>query len=331
MERRLIDGVEPILRPKALRPGDLVAVAALSNGLDREETGLLDLGIASIERLGFRVLVSPLVDPERSHWWAVASPQDTAGEFNRLLRDPEIRGIVALDGGRWVPGYLDLVDEAAIRADPKPIIGASDISSLLLALHARTGLVGIHGAVAVRQFAEWGDLETERGDALSEAYRLVLTGEGTPVSMPAGAWESWRDGQAQGPLIGAMLNRLVRLQGSSFALHDEAFDGAILFWEEAWTSSSVIWNDLQLLRLAGVLDRIAGMIVGAPLDIEFTEGGPSTLREVVLDVLGDRDIPVLANVDIGHTAPNLPLPLGVRAGLDTRSLTLALLDPAVRG
>ena len=200
---------------------------------------------------------------------------------------------------------------------------------LLLALHARTGLVGIHGAVAVRQFAEWDDLEVGRGDELSDVYRHVLTGDGTPLSLPAGEWESWRDGKAQGPLIGAMLNRLVRLQGSSFAPVPEAFDGAILFWEEAWTSSSVIWNDLHVLRLAGILDRIAGMIVGTPLDIEFTEGGPVTLREVVLDVVGDRDIPILANVDIGHTGPNLPLPLGVRAGLDSDALTLSLLEPAV--
>ena len=84
-----------------------------------------------------------------------------------------------------------------------------------------------------------------------------------------------------------------------------------------------------MLRHAGVLDRIAGMVVGAPCEVEPTEGGPDTLREIVLDVVGERDIPVLGNVDVGHDPPNLPMPLGVRAEMDADALTLSLLEPAV--
>jgi muramoyltetrapeptide carboxypeptidase len=78
-----------------------------------------------------------------------------------------------------------------------------------------------------------------------------------------------------------------------------------------------------------VLDRISGTVVGTVVDVNPTEGGPDTLRDVVLDVLGDRDIPVLGNVDIGHNPPNIPLPLGVRAELDADALTISLLEPAV--
>jgi muramoyltetrapeptide carboxypeptidase len=126
-----------------------------------------------------------------------------------------------------------------------------------------------------------------------------------------------------------MLNRLVRVQASGFALAPERFDGAILFWEEAWAQSSVIWQELHALRTAGVLDRIAGMVVGAGVDLEFTPGGPDNLRDIVLDVLGDRDIPVVGNVEIGHSGPNIPMPLGVRVALDTDALTLSLIEPAV--
>jgi muramoyltetrapeptide carboxypeptidase len=80
-----------------------------------------------------------------------------------------------------------------------------------------------------------------------------------------------------------------------------------------------------------VFDRIAGMVVGEPVLVEPTAGGPHTLREVVLDVLGDRDIPVLGGVEVGHNTPNVPMPLGVRAEVDAGALTLILLDPAVRG
>jgi len=319
-----------ILRPTALRPGDTVAIAALSNPRDPDEGTLFEQGIATVESLGFRVQVSPLAELGRSYWWAVASPAETAAEMNRLLRDPEIRGIFALDGGQWVPGYIDQLDLDAIRADPKPIVGSSDISVLLLALHSRTGLVGVHGAVVVRQLAEFADLDPDRRKEFTDTYRKVLTGD-SPVRMPAtDAWETWRGGLAEGPLIGAMLNRILRVQASGFALAPERFDGAILFWEEAWAPSSRIWQELHVLRTAGVLDRIAGMVVGAGLDLEFVEGGPDNLRDLVLEVLGDRDIPVIGNVELGHTGPNLPMPLGVRASLDADGLTLTLLEPAVR-
>jgi muramoyltetrapeptide carboxypeptidase len=229
-----------------------------------------------------------------------------------------------------VLSYLDRIDLDAIRADPKPIIGSSDISSLLLALHSRIGLVGFHGAVVLRQFAEFADLEAERRTQLRDLYRRVLAGDDAPIRIPAtDSWECWRGGRAEGPLIGGMLNRIMRVQASGFALEPERFDGAILFWEEAWAQSSVIWQDLHALRTAGVLDRIAGMVVGAGFELVFTEGGPDNLRDIVLDVLGDRDIPVLGNVELGHTGPNLPMPLGVQAAVDADGLTLSLLEPAV--
>jgi muramoyltetrapeptide carboxypeptidase len=320
-----------ILRPRALRPGDTVAVAALANELAEEEASYFEGGFATIESLGFAVQRSPLLEPGHSRWWAVATPQETAAELNRLLRDPSVRGIFTLDGGRLTQSYLDLVDTDVIRADPKPIVGMSDISALLLALHARVGLVGIHGDLT-RVFAEWPDLEAGRRAGLGDAYRRVLTGDGSPIPLPGtGRWENWRGGRAEGPLIGAMLNRLVRVQASGFALAPERFDGVILFWEEAWTQSSVIWQELHALRTAGVLDRIAGMVVGAGVDLEFTPGGPDNLSEIVLDVLGDRNIPVIGNVEIGHSGPNIPMPLGVRTLLDADALTLSLIEPAVSG
>ena len=94
-----------ILRPGAVRSGDAVAIAAMSNGRDPDEVALFEQGVATIESLGFRVRVSPLAEPGHAYWWAVASPDETAAELNRLLRDPEIRAIFALDGGQWVLSF----------------------------------------------------------------------------------------------------------------------------------------------------------------------------------------------------------------------------------
>jgi muramoyltetrapeptide carboxypeptidase len=96
--------------------------------------------------------------------------------------------------------------------------------------------------------------------------------------------------------------------------------------------ASYVWSYLQVLRHAGILDRIAGMVVGIPTAIDGLDSPDAspTLQEIVLDVLGDRDIPVLGNVDVGHAGPNLPMPVGTRVALDARQRTLSLLEPAVR-
>jgi muramoyltetrapeptide carboxypeptidase len=319
-----------VLRPKALREGDLVAVVAASGGLEKDEAPLFERGVQTLERMGFVVRLSPLVDLDRSWWWAAAPPTEVAEEFNHQIRDPEVRGIFPLTGGRMTLSYLDLLDLEAVRADPKPVLGMSDISALHLSLHARTGLVSLHSDLVTFGFGEWGEQDNARRDQLADLYRRVLT-EDAPLGLlpPGGPWVTWRPGRAEGPLIGGMLNRLVRVQATSSALAPERFDGAILFWEEAFTSTSVVWNDLHVLRQAGVLDRISGMVVGKPFEVEPTPPGPDSLREIVLEVVGDREIPVLGDVDIGHAGPNLPMPLGVRAEMDADALTLSLLEPVV--
>jgi muramoyltetrapeptide carboxypeptidase len=319
-----------ILRPKALSAGDLVAVTALSGGLEQRDASLFDRGVEAIEQMGFAVRVSPLVDLDSRWWWAAAPPGEVADEFNGLLRDPQVRGIFSLTGGRMALSYLDQIDFAAVRADPKPLLGFSDISALHLALHSRTGLVTLHSDIVTYGFGEWNESTDARREQLADIYLRVLTSDSSPGFLPPGRqWECWRSGVARGPLIGGMLNRLIRVQATPHALSPERFDGAILFWEEAFTSTAAVWNDLHVLRHAGVFDRIAGMVVGAPWEVEATEGGPDTLRDVVLDVLGERDIPILGNVDVGHNTPNVPMPLGVRAEVDADARTLSLLESAV--
>ncbi|MFF3500992.1 LD-carboxypeptidase [Streptomyces sp. NPDC003247] len=323
-----------LLRPRALAPGDLVVVAALSGPLDARYAPDLARAVAEIERMGFRVRLAPLLEAGRHRWWSAARPDEIAEELNGLLRDPEVRAIVAHDGGQTVCGYLDLIDFDAIRADPKPILGYSDISLLHLVLHARTGLVGFHADLATPGLGgHWHRASAARREELGTLYSALLTGTEPLGALPAGpSWECWRAGRAEGPLIGGVINRLVLAQATPFALPLERFDGAVLFWEELGGHASYVWSYLQILRHSGILDRISGMVVGVPEAIDGLDpsDGSPTLAEIVLDVLGDRDIPVLGNVEVGHAGPNLPMPVGVRAALDAGERTLSLLEPAVR-
>ncbi|MFE0464147.1 LD-carboxypeptidase [Kitasatospora sp. NPDC058965] len=322
----------PLLRPRALRPGDLVVIASLSGPLPAAYAPHVEQTVDVFERMGFRVRRAPLLEPGRRHWWSAAAPAEIAAELNGLLRDPEVRAIVASDGGQTVLGYLDLIDVEAVMADPKPILGYSDISLLHLVLHSRAGLVGFHADMAVPGFGgRWQSAAPARRAELEQLYAALLTGTEPIGPLPTStSWECWRPGRAEGPLIGGVINRLVLAQATPWALPLERFDGAVLFWEEMGGLASYVWSYLQVLRHSGILDRIAGMVVGVPREIVGLDPGASpTLPEIVLDVLGDRDIPVLGNVDIGHAGPNLPMPLGIRVGLDAQQRMLSLLEPAV--
>ncbi|MFD7713931.1 LD-carboxypeptidase [Streptomyces sp. NPDC059786] len=323
-----------LLRPRALEPGDLVVVAALSGPLDARYAPDLKRAVAQIERMGFRVRLAPLLKAGEHRWWSAARPDEIAKEFNGLLRDPEVRAIVAHDGGQTVFGYLDLIDFDAIRADPKPILGYSDISLLHLVLYAHTGLVGFHADLATPGFGgHWQRASVARREELGKLYATLLTGTEPIGALPAGgSWECWRAGRAEGPLIGGVINRIVLAQATPFALPLECFGGAVLFWEEPGGHASHVWSYLQILRHSGILDRISGMVVGVPEAIGGPDspGGSPTLAEIVLDVLGDRDIPVLGNVEVGHAGWNLPMPVGIRAALDAEERMLSLLEPAVQ-
>ncbi|MEI5102990.1 LD-carboxypeptidase [Streptomyces sp. PmtG] len=323
-----------LLWPRALERGDLVVVAALSGPLDARYAPDLERAVTELERMGLRVRLAPLLEAGGHRWWSAARPDEIAKEFNGLLRDPEVRAIVAHDGGQTVFGYLDLIDFDAIRADPKPVLGYSDISLLHLVLYARTGLVGFHADLATPGLGgHWQRASAARRQELRKLYSTLLTCTEPIGALPAGpSWECWRPGRAEGPLIGGLINRIVLAQATPFALPLECFDGAVLFWEESGGHASHVWTYLHILRHSGILDRISGMVVGVPEAIgglDSTDGSPA-LAEIVLDVLGDRDIPVLGNVEVGHAGPNLPMPVGIRAALDTQERTLSLLEPAVR-
>ena len=154
--------MEPLLRARALELGDTVAVSALSSGLDHGEAELFERGVRAVEDLGFTVRVAPSVELGRHRWWMSAPPADIAAELNGLFRDPEVRAILALTGGRATLSYLDLIDFDAVRADPKPLLGFSDIAALHLALLARTGLVTVHSDLVTHGFGYWNELPEDR-------------------------------------------------------------------------------------------------------------------------------------------------------------------------
>ncbi|MCC3764189.1 LD-carboxypeptidase [Glycomyces sp. TRM65418] len=322
------------LRPKRLRPGDTIAIAAPSGPALPQERDWLDAATAVFEGMGFRVRRTELVESGGHHFWRSAPPAAQAAEFNALLNDPEIRAIVPFTGGNATTAYLDRIDYDAIRRDPKPLLGFSDITALHLACHSQTGLVGFHADFAPGFSGLFWDGSTpERHAEIAELVRGLLTGELGDVALPAErTWETWRPGTATGRLVGGLLDRLVNVQASPYALAPETWDGAVFFWEDVGRNLGHVWNQLHLLRMQGVFDRCGAMVVGIPSDIpdrDLPDGRLVGVKDIVLDVLGDYDVPVLAGVDFGHTGPNLPMPIGTLAAVDAGARELRLLESPV--
>ncbi|MDN3242023.1 S66 peptidase family protein [Glycomyces tritici] len=325
--------MEP-LRPKRLQPGDTVAIAALSGPCAPDRRDRLDAAKAVFAAMGFNVRATPLVESGEHRFWRAAPPEAQAAELNALLNDPEVRAISAFTGGNATSAYLDRVDYDAIRRDPKPLLGFSDITALHLAIHSRTGLVGMHADFAPGITGDPArDQSDERHVAIRELVRGLLAGELAETDLPAdSAWETWKPGRATGRLVGGLLDRLINVQASPYALDPAVWDGALFFWEDVGRNLGHVWNQLHVLRMQGVFDRVGAMVVGIPLGVELPADapfGPVTVKDVVLDVLGDYDFPVLAGVDFGHTGPNLPLPIGIRAEVDATARTLRLLESPV--
>ncbi|GAB3832887.1 hypothetical protein GCM10027610_025840 [Dactylosporangium cerinum] len=123
--------------------------------------------------------------------------------------------------------------------------------------------------------------------AAAPLYSRLLTDATALGALPAASpWECWRPGRAEGHLIGGVINRIALVQATPFAVPLDRYDGAVLFWEELGGEASYVWTYLQVLRHAGILDRISGMVVGVPRDIAGLDASP-TLADIVLDALGN--------------------------------------------
>jgi muramoyltetrapeptide carboxypeptidase len=305
--------VGELLRPPRLVPGDVVAVVAPSGPVFADA---FTAGAAVLSgRYQLRYDPSVLFAAEGF----LAGPDERRlASLQGALRDRDVRAVFMGRGGHGLLRIASQIDPELLRRHPKPIVGFSD-GTVLLAAAARSGVAAVHGPVVT----QLGRLPSEDRTALfalleSPEPRILLT-----------ALETLRPGSAVGPLLGGNLEIFSRLVGTKL-LPD--LENAILFFEEVGERPYRIDRLLCHLELAGLLDRIAGIVVGdlvaciEPADSRVAS--PSAI-EVVRERLGRFAIPVALGAPVGHGDRNLALPYGVRVELDTRAGTLVALEGAV--
>ena len=315
----------PLLRPPRLRPGDTIALVNPSSAV--YERAPYAIATESLQALGFQVREAPNLRARRGQF--AGTDAQRAADINAMFADPSVHGLLALTGGSGGHRMLPLVDYALIRRHPKFLGGFSDLTALINAVHARTGLVTFHAPVGV---SEWNEFSVQQLRAVvmeGQALTMRNPRERGDVLVPkADRITTLRGGVARGPLVGGNLAVLAAMAGSPYW---PSFDGAILFLEEINEYIYRVDRMLATLKLAGALDRLAGVVLGA-----FTNCGPGdgnygtlTLDEVFDDYFGPLGIPVFSGASFGHIKRKFTLPVGLPAEIDADAGTIRLLQPAV--
>lgn len=306
-------------RPAPLYPGDTIGVVAPASPVPPEE---LEKGVAVLEARGYRVVVGESVLATVPHNdYLAGSDAQRAADIEAMFVRPDIAAVLCARGGYGSMRLLDRLRWDVIAAHPKIFAGYSDITSLHLALARRAHLVSFYGPnvtslprldeTAARIF--WKLLE----DPIP--YGAFPT-DGT-------AMKTVVPGQAEGELAGGCLSLLAHACGSDFA---PDFRGKIVVIEDINEAIYRVDRDLMQLRNAGLLDQVAGFVLGSVTHWQKKEADPprNTLDALWQEFFAPLGKPTIAGFPFGHEPNPLTLPLGVRARLDAGARTLTLLEPA---
>lgn len=304
-------------KPRALRPGDRLAVVAPASAFARDE---FEQGIAELRALGFEPIYEESVFERRGY---LAGPADVrAAAFQRAWNDPTIAGLIAVRGGYGSVHLLPLLDEDAIRAHPKPFVGYSDNTSILAWLTTRLDMVSFHGPMLEGRLARG-----ERGYDRDTFERCLCRTE--PVgSIRHPSTEVLAHGEAAGVLMGGTLTQLLASLATPWAFDPP--DGCVLFIDEVGERPYRLDRMLTQLKLTGLLRRASAIVFGE-LPRCDEPGGSVLVQTVIAEVLDGFPGPILFGLPSGHTnGATLTLPFGVRARvLAGAGAELIIDEPAV--
>jgi muramoyltetrapeptide carboxypeptidase len=284
-------------KPPRLKTGDTLGVVAPAGHFPPDE---FKQGVSIIEKMGFKVKVPSKV--HSVHGRFAGSDVQRAAIIHQMFTDPEVQGIVCARGGYGALRVLSRLDYDTIGQHPKCLIGFSDITALLGTLQQKVGLVVFHGPTVTT--LPQADEQTRRSwqRALTTPDPVVMHADGGKVIYP---------GKAVGIVCGGNLTTLCHMLKTPF---EPDLRERILVLEDRGEAPYRIDRMLTQLKLAGCFENLKGLCLGAFADC----GAWDEVLAVVKDIFEDLpQVPILAGLPIGHQGPNLTLPLGLPATLDT--------------
>src|SRR5436190_11496290 len=302
-------------KPRALKPGDRIAVVAPASAFVRAE---FDAGVAELRALGFEPVYEESVFERRAY--AAGSATTRAAAFARAWRDPSVAALIAVRGGYGSVHLLPLLGESLLLGQPKAFIGYSDNTSLLSWLTLIGGIVSFHGPMLEGRLARG-----EAGYDRTTFSRCLCRPEpADEISHPQ--VEVLHSGEAAGMLVGGTLTQLCASLGTPYAFDPPA--GCVLFIDEVGERPYRLDRMLTQLYLSGILSRASALVFGE-LPRCDEPGGSPTARDVVEELTRGFRGPILYGLPSGHTeGPTLTLPFGVRARVLTTPRPSLIIEEA---
>jgi len=308
-----------MLRPKSLKRGHRIGVVSPSYWLEKKGLGN---AVTVFQKKGYEVQLGDSVYLKDGPF--AGTPQQRANDINQMFSDPNIDAIFCARGGYGANRVLPLLDYDLIQSKPKIFMGYSDITAFLTSITQKTGLVTFHGPMlsTFKNKLVPYNLDT-LVNVLSgkENIRIVEPNELKPTIL--------KSGKAIGPLWGGNMCLLVNRLGTKNQLNT---DGVILFIEDVDENLYAFDRMLFHMKEAGMFENIRGLIVGELTEIkdEIIPFGKTT-NEIILDVCGDLNIPIVTNFPCGHGnyQATLPISLPVELRADNNFVELLFLESPV--
>ncbi len=311
-----------LIKPKALKAGDAVGIISPSEPIIFKDR--LEAGIKELEKLGLRVFLGKNVFKRRGGYMA-GTIKERIDDLHSMFRDSQIKAIFTSRGGFCSNQLLPFIDFSVIKKNPKIILGYSDITVLLNAIYAKTGLITFHGPSVEFVMPDWKNF--------TKNYFVKAIFQSKPIGRISGLkqWKIIKKGEATGHLIGGSLSVLRTLLGTKYMPN---WEKTIFFWEDFKITYEDLDHFLTHLELAGVFKKIKGMIIGKNNKIIKIEKDSDIEKlpffspeEIILERTKNYNFPIISEVGFGHCCEQITIPIGVKATIDT-SKKLFSIDEA---
>ncbi len=345
-----------MIKPKALKPGDKIAALTSSFGGPGLFPHRYEAGKRQLED-AFQIKVVELEHTLAAPDFLQKHPQARADDFTRALTDPSIDGIVVTIGGDDSIRLLPYLDRTLIAKHPKVFLGYSD-TTVSHFMYFKAGVISFYGPSILSGFGENGGLHrylvdgvrrtifsTEipeeirpNGDGWTEEFLdWVVPAHQTQrrTLNPSAGW-NWLQGEGvvSGALLGGCLEVVSWLRGTELWPTIKEWRDKILFLEtsEEGMSAGMVARELRTLGALGLFDSVSGVLFGRPggrIPVDKHKEYDDAVLRIIRDELGRSDLPIVTQMDFGHTDPIMTLPIGVCAELDCDNRRFSLLESAV--
>ena len=248
------------------------------------------------------------------------SPEKRAADINWAFKDDEVKAIMCVKGGEDSNTTLDYIDYEMIKKHPKIICGFSDNTSILNAIHEKTGLVTYHGPT-FKSLTSW-----ETGYAYKQFIKTFVEDIGSLImGEPEDEYTTIPVGQATGELVGGNLSLFTKLVCGKYAVNVQ---DKILFLEELGFEAApeMVNSNIYYLKQNGVFDRIAGLWIG-----NYEHPSKVSIEKIIKNAIGDEyKFPIIKSDNFGHIDKKIIIPIGTKAEINTNEkIKIKLVEKCV--